>query len=72
MPFLDITWFIITYLFVSYLVVLFKIIGDLFRDPANSGLTKALWMFALIVIPFASALVYLVARGGMAQRSAEA
>ncbi|MBZ2197082.1 PLDc N-terminal domain-containing protein [Ruania sp. N2-46] len=58
--------------FVMYLVVLFQIVADLFRDRQLSGWAKALWMIALIVIPFLSGMVYLIARGrGMGQRQAE-
>jgi hypothetical protein len=73
MSFLDIIWFIIVWsVFVAYLMFLFRIIGDLFRDPENSGMTKALWMIALVLVPFLTAFVYLVTRGGgMAQRAAE-
>jgi hypothetical protein len=73
MSFLDIIWFIIVWsVFVAYLMFLFRIIGDLFRDPETSGLTKALWMIALVLVPFVTAFVYLMARGGgMAQRAAE-
>ena len=71
MSFWDVVWFIlISFAFMAYLMVLFTIIGDLFRDPEASGLVKALWMLALIFLPFLTALVYLIARGGgMAQRS---
>ncbi|MCK0118557.1 phospholipase D-like protein [Isoptericola sp. CG 20/1183] len=55
--------------FVMYLIVLFHVIADLFRDRDLSGWWKALWLVALIVVPFLSALVYLIARGrGMAER----
>jgi len=54
-----------------YLMILFHIIGDLFRDRELSGWWKALWMIALIVFPFLTALIYLIARGrGMAERQA--
>ena len=71
MSFWDVVWFIlISFAFMAYLMVLFTIIGDLFRDPEASGLAKALWMVALIFLPFLTALVYLIARGGgMAERS---
>ncbi|WP_407320375.1 hypothetical protein UQW22_07960 [Isoptericola halotolerans] len=63
------TWW---FFLVMYLVILFQIIGDLFRDRHLSGWWKALWLIALVVLPFLTALVYLIARGrGMAHRHAE-
>src|SRR3954468_10709713 len=72
MSFGDIVWFIlISFAFVAYLMVLFSILGDLFRDRETSGWVKAVWIIALIVVPFLSAFIYVVARGqGMAQRKA--
>jgi len=72
MSFWNIVWFIIiSFAFVAYLMVLFSILGDLFRDRDTSGFVKAVWIIALIVFPFLSALIYLIARGsGMAERSA--
>jgi len=61
------------YVFVAYLVVLFRIIGDVFRDPDLGGFAKALWVIGLIVVPVLIALIYLIARGrGMAERQADA
>ena len=73
MSFWDIMWFIIiTYAFVAYLVVLFHIIGDVFRDEDLSGFLKAAWVIALCLLPLISSLCYLVVRGrGMAERSAQ-
>jgi hypothetical protein len=72
MSFGDIVWFIlISFAFVAYLMVLFSILGDLFRDRETSGWVKAVWIIALIVVPFLSAFIYVIARGqGMAQRKA--
>lgn len=57
------------FFFVMYLVLLFQIIGDIFRDRKLNGFFKALWILALFVVPFLSALIYLIARGnGMAER----
>jgi hypothetical protein len=71
MSFWDIVWFIIiSFAFVAYLMVLFSILGDLFRDRETSGVLKAVWIMALIFVPFLTALVYLIVRGhGMAERS---
>ncbi len=52
------------FVFVAWIMVLFMIIGDLFRDHEMSGWGKAVWIFFLIFIPFLTALIYLVARGG--------
>ena len=72
--FWDIIWFIIvTFAFVAYLMVLFSILTDLFRDKDTSGLAKAVWVIALIFLPFLTALIYLIARGqGMAERNVRA
>ena len=59
--------------FVAYLIILFSIITDLFRDRALAGGYKALWVVFLIVFPYLAAFVYLIARGRtMAERQAEA
>ena len=73
MSFWEIVWFIfIFFAFMAYLMVIFNVIGDLFRDDTVSGWVKALWIIALIFLPFLTLLVYLIARGkGMAERSAK-
>ncbi len=73
MSFWDVVWFIfITYVFVAYLMLLFSIITDLFRDPDAGGVAKAAWMVALIFLPFLTALIYVITRGkGMARRAQE-
>ena len=74
MSFWDIIWFIIvSFAFIAYLMVLFNILTDLFRDKDVSGWVKAIWVILLIIFPFLTALVYLIARGrGMAERQAAA
>jgi heme/copper-type cytochrome/quinol oxidase subunit 2 len=68
--FWDIVWLILsTFVFVAYLLVLFQIVVDLFRDHELGGGFKALWIIGLIFLPVMTALVYIVARGrGMAER----
>lgn len=68
--FWDVFWFIvISFLFMSYLILFFQVVGDLFRDREVGGLMKVIWIVALIVLPFLSLLVYLLVRGkGMAER----
>ena len=63
-------WFLWIFAFTAYLFALFAIIADLFRDHRLNGWAKAIWMVFLIFVPFLTALVYLIARGGgMAERS---
>lgn len=67
-----IAWFFWSFVFISYLMVVFTIIGDIFRDHALNGWLKAVWIIFLVFLPFLTALVYLIARGqGMAERRAE-
>ncbi len=58
---------------IGYLMALFSIITDLFRDHELSGWLKAVWLIFLFFLPVLTALVYLIVRGGgMAQRSQQA
>ena len=58
------------FLFFAWLIVLFTIFADLFRDHGLSGWAKALWVVFLIFAPFLGTLIYLIARGsGMRERS---
>ena len=70
MSFWEVMWFIfVSFAFLAYLMMLFQIIGDIFRDQELSGGLKAVWMIALIFLPFLTALIYLISRGkGMAER----
>ncbi len=70
----NIIWVIVSaFVFVAYLIALFSIISDLFRDRELNGWWKALWLVLLIFVPFITSLVYLIARGqGMAERTHKA
>lgn len=64
-----VTLMVSTFFFVAYLVVLFHVIVDLFRDAELGGGAKVLWIIGLILIPLLTSLVYILARGrGMADR----
>ena len=58
-----------TFVFVAYLLILFQIVADLFRDSELGGGSKALWLIGLIFVPMLTALIYVITRGtGMANR----
>lgn len=68
----SVVWTIVlVFAFVAYLIVLFMVLTDLFRDHSLNAFWKVIWIIALIVVPYLSAFIYLIARGnGMAARSA--
>jgi hypothetical protein len=70
--FIDIFWSILWFYFVLFwLMILFHIISDLFRDHSLSGVAKTMWVLFLVFLPFVAALVYMFSRGqDMAERSA--
>ncbi|MFZ4718756.1 MAG: SHOCT domain-containing protein [Ilumatobacteraceae bacterium] len=60
-------WF---FLFFMWIMLLFTIFGDLFRDHSTSGGVKVLWVLLLIVFPYLGAFIYIVVRGkGMNERA---
>ena len=67
----SIFWYTLTIIiFVSYLMALFSIVGDIFRDREMSGGLRAVWIVCLIFLPFITALIYLIVRGrGMTERA---
>jgi hypothetical protein len=63
-------WLLVwSFFFVAFLMALFQIVVDLFRDQELSGWWKALWLIFILFLPVVGALVYLIVRGkGMATR----
>lgn len=70
MNFWDFFWLMLWgFIFVSYLMVLFQVVADVFRDRGLNGWVRAIWLVALFIAPPLTALVYVLARGrGMAER----
>jgi ABC-type multidrug transport system fused ATPase/permease subunit len=68
--FWDFVWLIVSsFIFISYLIILFQIVVDLFRDPDLGGGSRAIWIIGLIFLPFFTAIVYVLSRGkNMAER----
>lgn len=64
-------WTVLTVFFMlMYLMMLFSVIVDLFRNKGMNGFVKALWVLFLLVLPLISLLVYLIVYGNsMAERA---
>jgi ABC-type multidrug transport system fused ATPase/permease subunit len=52
-----------TFFFIAYLIIMFQIVVDLFRDSELGGGSKVLWIIGLIFIPVLTAIIYIIARG---------
>ncbi|TEX51092.1 MAG: hypothetical protein B7C55_07395, partial [Actinomycetales bacterium mxb001] len=74
MEFGEFLWsLLLIFFFVMYLMILFSVVVDLFRNHQMSGIVKAIWIIFLIFIPLISLLVYVIVYGrGMATRQQEA
>lgn len=70
MPLLDLFWAMLWFfLFFIWLMLLFRIFGDIFRSDDMGGWAKAFWTLFVIILPILGVLVYVIARGkGMAER----
>jgi len=69
-PLLNIIWtMFVFFLFVFWLMIVFKVIIDIFRRHDASGWAKAFWLIFIIFLPFLGVFIYLVSQGKqMAER----
>ncbi len=59
-------WF---FLFFMWIMLVFRVFGDIFRDRETGGVAKVLWIVFIIALPFLGVFVYLITRGNkMAER----
>ena len=72
-PFLDVFWtMLVFFVWVAWFMLLFRIIGDIFRRRDLGGGGKVLWLIFVIVLPFLGVFVYLIANNAeMTQRDIE-
>lgn len=64
-PLLNAFWTILYFfLFLFWLMILFRVIWDIFRSHDLNGWGKAGWLLFILILPIIGALVYLIARGG--------
>jgi hypothetical protein len=63
----SLVWF---FLFVAWVTLIFSVFGDIMRSRSMSGFGIALWVFAIIALPFLGVFLYLIVNGGnMADRT---
>jgi Phospholipase_D-nuclease N-terminal len=61
------------FIFIVWFWLLISVFRDLFRRHDISGWGKAIWVIALIIFPYITVFVYLIAQGrGIAERDAQA
>jgi hypothetical protein len=72
-PLLDVFWtMLIFFIWVSWFMLLFRVIGDIFRRRDIGGGGKVLWLVFVLFLPFLGVFVYLIAESqGIADRAIE-
>ena len=72
-PILGLFWSIfIFFLFVAWLMLLFRVFIDIFRSDMG-GLAKGIWSIFVILVPFLGVLIYVIVHGdGMRNRDVAA
>jgi hypothetical protein len=64
--FFSMLWF---FLFIVWIMLLFRVYADIFRSDDMGGFAKAIWIIVCIVFWVLGPMVYIIARGGkMAER----
>ncbi len=52
-------WF---FVWISWLILLFRVIGDIFRSADLGGFAKTIWFLVVLFLPFLGVFIYVVAR----------
>jgi heme exporter protein D len=60
------------FIFFIWIMLLFRVFADLFRNKEMGGFTKFLWILFVIVVPFLGIFIYIIVHGkSMAHRDME-
>ena len=72
-PFLGVLWsMLVFFVWVAWFMLLFRIVGDIFRRRDIGGGAKTLWLIFVLFVPFLGVFVYLIANNDeMAKRDLE-
>jgi hypothetical protein len=70
-PILGLFWsMMIFFLWFAWIMLVFRVIMDVFRNDEMGGFAKALWLIFVIVVPWFGVLIYLIVNGSdMAKRN---
>lgn len=73
MPLFDLFWTMLyLFFFVAWLMVLFSVVADVFRNERLGGGGKALWLLFVVFLPLIGVLTYMIVEGdNMGRRSVE-
>ncbi len=50
-------------LWIVFILMLVHVLGDIFRDRAMRGITKAVWLLVILFLPFIGVMAYMIVRG---------
>ena len=72
-PFFGVLWsMLVFFVWVACFMLLFRIVGDIFRRRDIGGGSKTLWLIFVLFLPFLGVFVYLIANNDeMAKRDLE-
>jgi hypothetical protein len=63
-PLLGLFWsMMIFFLWVAWIILLFRVFGDIFRNHEMGGWAKAFWSIFVILLPFLGVFIYVIAHG---------
>ena len=70
-PILGLFWsMMIFFLWIAWIILVFRVIMDVFRNNEMGGFAKALWLIFVIIVPWFGVLIYLIVNGSeMTKRS---
>jgi heme exporter protein D len=63
-PLLGLFWtMMIFFLWVAWLILLFRVFADIFRSKDMGGFAKAIWSIFVILVPFLGVFLYVIVNG---------
>ena len=72
-PILGLFWtMLIFFIWIAWIMLVFRVIMDVFANSEMKGLAKAFWLIFVIILPWFGVLIYLIVNGNsMASRAVE-